>query len=110
MPEEVRVAVIGASWYSDMRHLPALNSHPRVEIFVICDVNRDRAEEMATKYDISLVFSDYREMIEKGNLHGLLVVTPDDLHYSICCPFLIAFWKAWTICTHPAIRIMGRTP
>jgi predicted dehydrogenase len=59
MPEQIRVAVIGASCYSDMRHLPALKSHPRVEIVAICDVNRDRMEEMATKYDIPLVFSDY---------------------------------------------------
>jgi predicted dehydrogenase len=65
MPEQVRVAVIGASWYPDMRHLPALKSHPGVEIVAICDVNRDRAEEMAAKYDIPLVFGDYREMIER---------------------------------------------
>jgi len=65
MPEQVRVVVIGASWYSDMRHLPALKSHPRVEIVAICDVNRDRAEEMATKYDILFGFGDYREMIER---------------------------------------------
>ncbi len=45
----------------------------------MCDVNRDRAEEMAMKYDIPLVFRDYREMIEKGYLYALLVVTPDDL-------------------------------
>jgi predicted dehydrogenase len=81
MPEQVRVAVIGASWYSDLRHLPALKSHPRANVVAICDINRDRAEETARKYDIPLVFSDYREVIEKGDLHALLVVTPDDLHY-----------------------------
>ncbi len=83
MPERVRVGVIGASWYSDLRHLPALKSHPRAQTVAICDVVRDRAEEMARKYEIPLVSSDYREVIDKGNLDALLVVTPDDTHHPI---------------------------
>jgi predicted dehydrogenase len=83
MPEQVRVGVIGASRYSDVRHLPALKSHPCAEVVAICDIDRDRAEEMARKYDIPLVSSDYREVIDKGNLDSLLVVTPDDTHHAI---------------------------
>jgi predicted dehydrogenase len=83
MSEQLRVGVIGASWYSELRHLPALKSHPRAQTVAICDIDRDRAEEMARKYDIPLVSSDYREVIDKGNLDALLVVTPDDTHYTI---------------------------
>jgi len=83
MAEQLRVGVIGCSPYSDLRHLPALKSHPRVKTVAICDVIRDRAEQMAKKYDIPLVSSDYREVIDKGNLNALLVVTPDDTHHAI---------------------------
>lgn len=83
MPEQLRIGVIGASWYSDLRHLPALKSHPRAQTVAICDIDRDRAEEMAGKYDILLVSSDYREVIDKGNLDALLVVTPDNTHHAI---------------------------
>ncbi len=83
MQEQLRVGVIGASWYSDLRHLPALRSHPRAQTVAICDIDRDRAREMARKYDIRLVSSDYREVIDKGNLDALLVVTPDDTHHAI---------------------------
>jgi len=31
MTEKLRVGVVGASWYSDLRHLPALKSHPHAE-------------------------------------------------------------------------------
>jgi len=81
MGEQVRVGVIGTSWWADMMHLPSLKSHPRAEIAAICGRNRDRAEEMAKKYGIPLVFTDYREMIEKGNLQALVIAAPDDLHY-----------------------------
>jgi predicted dehydrogenase len=80
MPEQLRVGVIGASWYSDLRHLPALKSHPRAQTVAICDIDHDRAEAMATKYDIPLVSRDYRVVIDRANLDALLVVTPDATH------------------------------
>jgi predicted dehydrogenase len=36
------------------------------------------------------VFTDYRAMLENGNLHALVVVTPDDLHYAITMHALAA--------------------
>ena len=81
MSEQVRVGVIGTSWFADRMHLPALKSHSRAEIAAVCGRNRDRADEMAKKYEIPCVFTDYREMIEKGDLQAIVIVTPDDLHY-----------------------------
>ncbi|MBT4498839.1 MAG: Gfo/Idh/MocA family oxidoreductase [Gemmatimonadetes bacterium] len=81
MPEHVRVGVIGTSWWADMMHLPSLASHPGAELVAICGRNRERAEEMADKYEITEVFADYQEMIEKGNLQAVVVSAPDDLHY-----------------------------
>jgi predicted dehydrogenase len=38
--EQLRIGVLGASWYSNLRHLPALKSHPRAQTVAICDINR----------------------------------------------------------------------
>jgi predicted dehydrogenase len=62
-------------------HLPNLESHPQANVAAICGRNRDRAEEMALKYEIPLVFTDYRAMIEQGDLQAIVIATPDDLHY-----------------------------
>lgn len=81
MSDPVRVGVIGTSAFAEMVHLSNLKSHPQAEIAAICGRNPDRAREMAKKYEIPLVFTDYREMIEKGDLHAIEVIAPDDLHY-----------------------------
>jgi predicted dehydrogenase len=81
MTEKVRVGVIGTSWYADIAHLPRVKSHPRAELVAICGRDRARAKEMAEKYGIPLLFTDYRQMIEKGHLDALIVSTPDDLHH-----------------------------
>jgi predicted dehydrogenase len=81
--EHVRVGVVGTSWFADGFHLPNLASHPRAEITAICGRTRGPAEELATKYNIPHVFTDYRAMIASGLLDALVVVTPDAMHYPI---------------------------
>lgn len=83
MSDRVRVGVVGTSWFADGMHLPNLKSHAQAELSAICGRDRTRAEEMASKYAIPQVFTDYREMIAHGNLQALIVITPDDLHYPI---------------------------
>lgn len=81
MSDQVRVGVIGTSWWVDLMHLPSLKSHPAANIAALCGRNRERAAEMAQKHGIPRVFTDYREMIEQGNLDAVVVATPYDLHY-----------------------------
>jgi predicted dehydrogenase len=83
MEDRIRIGVVGTSWWADWMHLPALKSHPRAELAAICGRTRERAEAMAQKYAIPLVFSDYRDMIARGDLQALVISTPDDLHYQI---------------------------
>jgi predicted dehydrogenase len=83
MAEQVRVGLVGTSWWADLMFLPSLKSHPKAEVVAICGRNRSRAQELAQKYGIRRVFTDYQEMIEQGNLQALVVAAPDDLHYPI---------------------------
>jgi predicted dehydrogenase len=79
----VRLGVVGTSWYPDLVHLPVLTSYERARVVAICGRNRARAEEMAGKFGIPAAFTDFRAMIEAGNLDALVVLTPDDLHYPV---------------------------
>jgi predicted dehydrogenase len=81
MPDTVRIGVIGTSWYTDFMHLPALASHPRAQIHAICGRTHGRAAEIAQKYAIPNVYTDYQTMIEQAELDAVIVATPDDLHY-----------------------------
>jgi predicted dehydrogenase len=49
MPDQVRIGVIGTSWYADLMHLPNLKSHPGAQLAAICGRNQARAQEMAAK-------------------------------------------------------------
>lgn len=83
MSRKIAVGLVGTSWYADLMHLPALKSHPQANLTAICGRNRDRAEEMAQKYAIPQVFTDYQALIEQAGLEALVVALPDDLHYPV---------------------------
>jgi predicted dehydrogenase len=70
MPEKVRVGVIGTSWWADMMHLPCLKSRPRASLVAICGRNRVRTEELARKYGVQQVFTDYRELRQAQEMCG----------------------------------------
>jgi len=80
---KVQIGIIGTGGWAEHMYLPSLRSHPKVEIAAICGRQRDRAEALAKRHGIASVFTDYRELIKRGNLHALLVATPDDLHYPV---------------------------
>lgn len=42
MAKQVRVGIVGTSWYADWMHLPALKSHPQVQLVAICGRNHPR--------------------------------------------------------------------
>jgi predicted dehydrogenase len=90
MADRVRVGVVGTSWFADGFHLPNLVSHPQAVVAAICGRNRERADELATKYAIPNVFTDYQAMIGSGMLDALVVITPDAMHYPIAMAALDA--------------------
>lgn len=99
MTERVRVGVIGTSWFADLAHLPWLKSHPKADVSAICGRNAERAQEMANKHGIPQVFTDYRTMIEKGNLDAVLVIAPDNMHYEMTMHALE--YKLHVMCEKP---------
>jgi predicted dehydrogenase len=63
--------------------LPIISSCERGELAAICGRNRERADEIAAKYSIPQVYSDYRQMIDEGKLDAVMVASPDDMHYEM---------------------------
>jgi len=89
MTKALRVGIVGTGRWAEQMYLPTLRSHPGVQIAAICGRNRERAEQVARDHDIPRVFTDFRQIIEQGDLHAVLVTTPDDLHHPIVMRALV---------------------
>jgi predicted dehydrogenase len=79
----IDIGIVGTSWFADLMYLPSLQDHPHGRITAICGRNLERAQEMADKWHIPHVYTDYNAMIESGQIQALIVVTPNVSHYPI---------------------------
>lgn len=83
MLQTVRVGLISTSWWAEMMFFPSLLNHPQAELAAICGRNRTRTQEVAAKYGIPAVYTDYRQMFEQGRLDAVVIAAPDDMHHEI---------------------------
>ncbi|QLG64319.1 Gfo/Idh/MocA family protein [Halorarum salinum] len=77
----LRTAVVGGGTVSGV-HLSGLSRNPRTELVAICDLDEDRAREIASEYDIEAYF-DVEELVAEADLDWLHVCTPVQTHLAV---------------------------
>ncbi|WP_135604361.1 UDP-N-acetylglucosamine 3-dehydrogenase [Methanococcoides sp. NM1] len=75
-----RVGVIGVGAMGQ-HHVRIYKEMEGVELVGISDVDRDRVEELAAKYDVK-AYTDYEELL-KENLDAVSIVVPTTLHKKV---------------------------
>ncbi len=80
--EEVRIGIIGPSWWVDYWHLAGIKNHPVAEIHAVCGSVGREPGEVTHKYGVQArYFTNYDEMLDCVPLDGVIVCTPNDLHH-----------------------------
>ncbi|MGG3468603.1 Gfo/Idh/MocA family oxidoreductase [Neobacillus pocheonensis] len=80
--EKLRVGVIGCGSIAQHRHLPEYKANKNVELVAVCDINEERASEVAEKYGVNS-FTSYEELLSSGTVDAVSVCTPNYLHAPI---------------------------
>ncbi len=100
---KVRVGVVGVG--IGRLHLEGYRTHPCAEIAAIADVNEERARATAEEFGVPRYYTDYEEMLQKEELDGVSVCTPNSLH----APVAIAAFQAGchVLCEKPIATSAG---
>lgn len=77
--QQIRVGVVGAGWpaWQHMRGYQALEG---VEVAALCDINESQLKTIADEYGIEERYTDFEQMLSKGNLDCVSVCTPNRTH------------------------------
>ncbi len=78
MTPPLRVGVIGAGRWSRTAHLPGFRRSPLAELVVVCDRDRDLAEQRAAEFDVPEVATDALEVVARRDLDVIDIVTRGD--------------------------------
>ena len=79
----VKVGLVSTSWFAELVHIPSIQSHAGAELVSICGRNRENAQDVAEKYKIPKVYTDYRAQIDSNELDAIVIASPDDMHYEM---------------------------
>lgn len=74
------VAFIGAGDVVRRSYLPTLADRTDCKIVAICSRNEQSARELATQYDIEIVFQDYETLLQQPDTDIIFICTPNYLH------------------------------
>ena len=74
--EALRVGVLGAGTWARVAHVPGWQRDPRCEVAVICDVERDRARDLAAELGIPEATDDWQAVVARPDIDVIDVVHP----------------------------------
>jgi len=77
-----RFALVGAGLFGEV-HAKAYSTTPGAELALVCDLNGERAKEVASQYGAGGFVTDWREVAAAGDIDAVSVATPDFAHAQI---------------------------
>ncbi len=78
---KIGVGIIGTGSIAQGQHMPAYaRLSDKVQIVAVADVNEANARTAAEKFNVPHVYTDYRELLQRDDIHAVSVTTPNYLH------------------------------
>ena len=80
--DKIGIGIIGSGGIARGAHLPGYRalSDRGVEVVAVADAIADAAHRAAAEFQVPHVFTDYREMLRRDDIHAVSVCTPNFLH------------------------------
>lgn len=78
--DPIRVAVVGTGAISQVVHLPILSEREDVDVLVVSDRDRPKAEAIALRFDVPRVLDDDDEVFADPDVEAVVICTPNHLH------------------------------
>ncbi len=82
----VKLGLIGTGKFAQEYYLPAFSNHKKAQITSIANRSKDKAFDIAEKYNISQVYTGndgWEKLIEVSDVDAIIICTPNFLHAEI---------------------------
>ena len=74
----IGTGIVGGAWHAHVYH-----NLPAAELVAFCDLDAGRAREIAERYSVPHVFTDYRDLLARDDIAAVSIATPDFAHREI---------------------------
>lgn len=95
---DLKIAIVGAGFAARIVHLPGYSGVGE-SVAAICDLEQERAQDLADRYHIPKTYTDWQEMFERERPDVVSVCIPNVLHREVTVAALEA--GAHVLCEKP---------
>lgn len=81
MSKQVKIGVVGTSWWSDAMYMPALTKHPNADVRAIVGRNLNHAHEFAGQWSIPHVYASLEELLANESIDAVIIASSNKHHY-----------------------------
>jgi predicted dehydrogenase len=79
----IRVGFVGAGGNTKLHHIPKLKAQPGVELVAVANRSKESSERVAKEFGIARVASDWREVVNAGDIDAICIGTWPYMHREI---------------------------
>jgi len=77
--KKIRFGVISASLMATL-HMEGIVRNKKSELVAVCDIDENREQAAASRFDLNKYYLDYREMLAREDIDAVVIATPDQIH------------------------------
>lgn len=77
---KIRIGIIGAGNIAQNAHIPSYLKQDDVELVAVCDINEERAKEVAKKYGMKYAVTDFNDLVAIDEIDAVSVCTWNNGH------------------------------
>lgn len=78
-----RIGVIGTGWWATQHHIPSLKEYGAAELAALADPDSAKLEAAARSYEVEDTHLDYRELLDRNDIDGVVIAVPHAFHHEI---------------------------
>lgn len=83
LARKARIGVIGTGWWATYTHIPALLARSDVDLVALANRGVEKLRLAAAACRVDRTYTDFREMLNRESLDGVVIATPQPTHYEI---------------------------
>jgi len=81
--DRLNLGVIGCGGIAHQNHFPGIRMCPETELVGLCDPDANVLARAKSQTGVELAVSDYRELLNRDEIHAVVVATPNEVHFPI---------------------------
>ena len=83
MSKQVKLGIVGTSWWADAMYMPALAKHPNADVRAVVGRNLDYTREFAEQWNVPNAYMSLEDLLSHETVDAIIIASPNKQHYTL---------------------------